>query len=807
MVLHYLKNLMRYSTSLVVLFLMLTVRTSTLLASDFNLNEASFGLPHIYGDKENTEYLYVTSGEKLYCIGNQAGEFPKVGFHTPGQMGGIWMHPIKLLDGFGLQISDSETKKNLTVVCDSFVTYPFLSKFIYHSPSFPATITRTQFVPDGKPVLVIEYSIVNHSSQSRSYELDFSASVNLMPVWLSERIGLNDSRDTLINNDIHRSIIYFRDKQNQWFAGVGFDSERVRFEKTTPTTYSDNGVNAVSHLTCTVAAGKSFTFHVYISGSLTDTKEIAENIAYVKNHLPTLFSEKKNRYDTITRTAQISIPDKPLEKAYLWGKFATDWLRRDVPGLGKGLSAGLPDYPWFFSNDQATTFMAITGTVQPRLFYNAYDMLKRISNRETNSNGSIVHEISSNGVVYAKDRMEESQLHIMAAWEIFKWTGNIDFLKENYEFGKKTWLWLQKHDTNRNGYIEGNGGAEIEGLDDEMLDVQINTARFLDIMSRMALLFHDKEDAGIYRQKADELKEKINSEWWIGSENRYADFIAPKDKALKIIEDALTKRVVAGRNDWAKAKLENLKQQVLNNDYPYKGYVVYYNPSGLLPMETGLADPERSGKMLKHAGFFTNKFGEYITGIERPDNVSIDEKRFQKDTAFTYNRAVMPAATSGLAEAAARLGMPDTALTYIHKTVNSFSYATPGTVYEVSPDYGMFVQAWNVTSINIPLIKYFFGVDPNAYGKEITMSPQMPSDWHYATLNELLVGNNKLSVHYAKTGKRISFKISSTESGWKIHFMLNDKAENILLNNSSIPSNKRKIELTGLKNTISLDLN
>ena len=134
-----------------------------------------------------------------------------------------------------------------------------------------------------------------------------------------------------------------------------------------------------------------------------------------------------------------------------------------------------------------------------------------------------------------------------------------------------------------------------------MLDVQINTARFLDIMSRMALLFHDKEDAGIYRQKADELKEKINSEWWIGSENRYADFIAPKDKALKIIEDALTKRVVAGRNDWAKAKLENLKQQVLNNDYPYKGYVVYYNPSGLLPMETGLADPERSGKMLKHA--------------------------------------------------------------------------------------------------------------------------------------------------------------------------------------------------------------
>jgi hypothetical protein len=72
----------------------------------FNLNEASLGLPHIYGKTENSEYLYVTAGERLYCIGNQMDKFPQIGFHVSGQMGGIWMHPVKLFDGFDLSIAD-----------------------------------------------------------------------------------------------------------------------------------------------------------------------------------------------------------------------------------------------------------------------------------------------------------------------------------------------------------------------------------------------------------------------------------------------------------------------------------------------------------------------------------------------------------------------------------------------------------------------------------------------------------------------------------------------------------------------------
>ncbi|HAH25549.1 MAG TPA: hypothetical protein DCL77_17625 [Prolixibacteraceae bacterium] len=768
----------------------------------FQLYEASKNLPHIFGKPQNSNYLYVTAGNRLYCIGNQKGEFPQVGFHVPGEMGGIWQQPIKLLDGFKLTLINSKTGLPYTSVCDSFVTCSMATKFHYQLSSETVGITQTQFVPDNLPVLVVEYTIRNNSIENKDFDLELTTDINLMPVWLGERGGMIDSQDSLASFDKKRAILYFRDKSNTWYTGIGFENDPVQFKGLKKTAYKGKGVTGITILPCQLPAGKSFNFRFYISGSLSGIGEIDQNISAVRSKLLDLFYRKENRYAAIAKTAEIIVPDQLLQTAYNWGKYATDWLVRDVPSLGHGLSAGLPDYPWFFSNDQASTFMALTGIVSPTLFYDSYSMLKRISDQVNDSCGRIIHEVSSNGVVYDKGRMEESQLHIIAAWQIFKWTGDLQFLKENYAFAKRTWKWLQQHDTNNNGYIEGYGGVEIEGLNEEMLDVQVNTYLFLDILSQMASLFNEKEDASKYAKKAATLKDNINKDWWIDNENRYADFITTKEKALKIIDDALAKRVKKGRNDWAEVKLNQLKDSINNNTYPYKGYVVYYNSSGMQPMLDGMTDTTRAIHMLKSASFFNNKFGTYIAGIERPDNITLDEGKFKKDTAFNYNGAVMPAATAGLALAAARYGMPDTSLIYIHKILNSFSYATPGTMYEISPDYGMFVQAWNVTGINIPLIQYFFGIQPDAYKKEINLHIQMPTAWDHATLNNLIVGNTRLSVQYTKIQNRVKCIIRSTEPGWKIHFVVDKNSSNIVLNNETTKSYQQRIELTGLDNTI-----
>ena len=47
---------------------------------------------------------YAAAGDRAYELGTENGRYPAMGFHTRGEMGGIWTPPVKLLDGiwFGI---------------------------------------------------------------------------------------------------------------------------------------------------------------------------------------------------------------------------------------------------------------------------------------------------------------------------------------------------------------------------------------------------------------------------------------------------------------------------------------------------------------------------------------------------------------------------------------------------------------------------------------------------------------------------------------------------------------------------------
>jgi hypothetical protein len=746
----------------------LTVISANAQTSYFSLDQASYSLPHLNGKSQNQRYLYVTAGDKLYAIGDQAGNFPAVGFHVKGEMGGIWQHPIKLMDGYRMRVKNLDKDAGL-LSAGKFTTYSFLNKNVYQLSGQQVSVSRTQFVPDSLAVLVVEYTFKNTGKVKRSYQLSFLADVNLRPVWQGEEHGMKDHPDKVYRQT--GNVFSFKDGGHNWFSLLS-SSNSLHFTGVEKTAYPGKGLTGNFETNITIAAGKTQKVTFYISGSEQNYDEAARNLGYTKDNLAQLFAKKKHRYETMERTATLKVPDLRLMEAWKWGKFSTDWLVRDVPGLGRGLSAGLPDYPWFFSNDQAYTFAALTGIIKPELFYSSWSMLKRLSDKANDNNGRIIHEASTNGFVYDQGRMEESQIHIETAWQIFKWTGNLEFLKENYKYGQKSLSWLMQHDKNHNLYLEGYGGVEIKGLNEEMLDVSVQTQKLFAVLAQMAAVLQEPQAEAGYQEKADTLRVRINRDWWIPSEGGYADFITNKEKALQIIDTALVDRVHANRNPWASKKLNELRTQIINNQYTDKGYLVYYNTSGILPLKEGIADSVKAREMLKRVRWFTNKFGLYISGIERPDDITMDEGSVlaRNQGEFNYNQAVMPGATASLAIAESIYGSTDSALNYIDKTLNSFSFATPGTTYEVSPDYGMFLQAWNVTGLYTPVVQYFFGINPLAYKKEITITPKMPDQWPYAELKNLLIGNNKLSVLYKKEKKQVIYQITCTEPGWKMIF-------------------------------------
>ena len=141
----------------------------------------------------------------------------------------------------------------------------------------------------------------------------------------------------------------------------------------------------------------------------------------------------------------------------------------------------------------------------------------------------------------------------------------------------------------------------------------------------------------------------------------------------------------------------------------------------------------------------------------------------------------------------------------------SFGFALPGSIYEVSPDYGMMAQAWNLYSFGVPIITQFFGIRPDAAKKIIYITPQMPSAWHEAKIENVLIADNEISFTWElQEDKSIAAEIIQKNGDWKIHFNLPvDKYSRVNINDIESQPDKtsekyHSIQLTGKKNKICL---
>lgn len=231
---------------------------------------------------------------------------------------------------------------------------------------------------------------------------------------------------------------------------------------------------------------------------------------------------------------------------------------------------------------------------------------------------------------------------------------------------------------------------------------------------------------------------------------------------------------------WAIEELETTKKQILSNpSNEPRPFVLYHNWVVNTPMEMGIADSTKAIVALDNAKQFTNPFGVFVTGIDRDETAGEDDGSFKGSKVFSYTGAVMTLPTGVQAVAENNYGRPDQALDYLKKMSRSFSYALPGSIYEVSPDYGMMTQAWNIYAFAVPIVNQFFGIKPLAHQKTIIIEPQMPKEWDNASLENVKVGDNEISVWHttSKTGHQI--KVQQTKTDWKIKLILPEANYNI----------------------------
>jgi glycogen debranching enzyme len=350
-------------------------------------------------------------------------------------------------------------------------------------------------------------------------------------------------------------------------------------------------------------------------------------------------------------------------------------------------------------------------------------------------------------------------------WTAYKWTGDKNLIKKYFPNIQKGLHWLlTENDKDQNGFPDGPGMMEIQGLHSEMIDVACYTQKALEDAAEMAKILGETKQASTYAAQAKRLKIQINERFWNEEFGSYADFRSQDSEAIDLIKQAIV-RADTLHKPWAVTELKQTQAYIETHpSNQARPFVVHHNWVVNSPMELGIADPEKAIKGLETAKKFTNPFGLFVTGIDRDASAGSDAGSYKAPKIFTYTGAVMTLPTGMMAVAENQYGRPDQSLDYIQKLTRSFSYALPGSMYEVSPDFGMMTQAWNVFGFAVPIVEHFFGIKPRADLKEITIAPRMPSTWKVASIENVEIGDNRISVYY-KQGQ--SPRVTQTKN-WKI---------------------------------------
>jgi len=784
---------MKHLTPSLFLSLLLALTNPHLLRS-----QSDYAAPIMAGISnhgENKGQPYVTAGDRAYLIGTQDGNFPDMGRHVPGEMGGLWLHPIKLIDGFWATITDRATHQQLALSESAeLISYPYGNRFRYGQVLDSLEIERFQFSPDSQQGLIVEYQIRNASARKRELQLQFAVKTDLRPAWYSDSLGIKDARDTVAWQPESRLFVA-TDAGNPWFAvwGAGPSADAQPIAHPPPIHTNGMGVTAASQYSLSVDPHATSTLTFVIAGSATDKNAAVEAYEYLaKNHVM-LLQKKREHYAAIIDRARVRIPDQRLQEVYNWVRVNAEWLVREVPGIGRGLGAGLMEYPWWFGTE--------TYSLQALMATGDYDLVKqtlrllRNQSMKANGNGRVVHEVTTNGAVVNRGNTQETAQFILTVGKLVDWTGDLAFAKEMYPAMKLGINWLLTDmDQNHDQFPEGYGIMEVYGLNAELIDVAVYTQQALKATAHLAGILGEPAAAERYEQLASQLAQKINERFWIEEEGSYGDFYGTKAQAISAARGAVRQIELKGKGKLTArdreliAYYQQLKRKFAAMPDSTRGWTTNKNWVITTPMETGIAPRARAIQLLdKIRREDVGAYGPFLSAVNRG--------------------AMMTISTGVQAVSEANYGRTAEALWYVNKIAQTFNRRSPGSISEMMPDYGCFTIAWTSYGIVLPLIQHVFGIQPDAMSKTVVFDPHVPAGWEDMSIENLPIGTNVFSFSRGKTARGVEYSVEAKDDEWNVIFKGNDSpGAKYYLNGTPVAFTSAGIRMSGRKNRVLVTL-
>ncbi|MDQ3861906.1 MAG: glycogen debranching protein [Actinomycetota bacterium] len=733
---------------------------------------------------------YVAAGDRAYVIGSEDGRFPPTGWHIRGEMGGVWAHPIKLLDGYWFALDDQWIPQ----------AQNFTAGAGYVQMQFPTTdglnVTRTEFSPDGSPVVLVGLTLRNPDSTSRSVKVTMDARSEVMAAypwgWTTPNAKEFNGPDEG-SYDPSTGTLAFKEPGKPWYAAVR--ASVAPYEGLTGSDYwgpvpetertgyleNGNGTGGSLRWNLSVGGGQERTLWVAIAGSHTSQSEATSALSGALNDPESLLSQKVNSRLALLNKTRVDLPDEKLQEAFDWGKLNMADLTRTVKDMqvrdveeGKaypspsatissatGIGAGFPDYPWHFGTDGAYTAYPLLVSGQWDTIKEHLRTIRDVSRIVNGSTGKVVHEVVTDGSVYWGDNDDpgntnETAQFATAVEQVWRWTGDSGFRDQMYPFVKDGMRYITSAsgcppqdppiegtcDDDNDGWPEGYGMVERTGMGEEKLDNTAYTWRALRALEAMAKSKRDSQTAAWAGRKADAMEGSFDAAWWMPNLSLYADSLDdPGNVQLqqKHWINATPMEVLLAPENRANAALDTLES----------------------PTFTDINDPNDP----------YDSCGLYHTGVGGGPDGNGEMK------CWTLPNSVMAVAEANYG----RLG-EDEALFYMDAIAGQLGLEMPGALPEISPslvpspgydpfvdfrERAMFMQAWSSYGVQWPVIHHFLGILPDVPTGSLTVVPDVPESWPGLSVQNLKVGSGTVAASASHDGNRYTTEVSAS-ARWKL---------------------------------------
>ena len=432
------------------------------------------------------------------------------------------------------------------------------------------------------------------------------------------------------------------------------------------------------------------------------------------------------------------------------------------------LGAGFPDYQWLFGTDGEYTAFASVGVGQFEEIKDHLRALKEVSliDNDTSDDGvrndfsgKVVHEVVTEGAVYFGSNADpgntdETAKFPSAVAVIWRWTGDDEFLREMYGFSKSNMEYIFRElDEDNDGWPEGLGNVERNGMGEEKLDNAVYTIRGLYDLADMARSMDDPATARWATEKADGMKRRFEGSWWFGREGatQYADSLRNPGN------EKVFQRHWIGATPM-EVELTNAQDQVV--------------PGLAVPGHGRLALAERE------LGCYTDEFGMYHTGTGPTAAAAgnpgpscdrhVSEVPSERNI-FTLNTAIMSVGEGNYG----RLGENQQQhYTDANADLQLIPDEQPGAMPEIapSPDYGrsinrpfneraMVLQAWGAYGTIWPVVHQHLGVRPDMGRGELEVVPQLPPQTPDISGENIRLGGGSVAVFAKVEGSAYTTRV------------------------------------------------